>query len=60
MTKERDHHADGQKDYSDGKYSQPHGILTEMITLNANERQHIIDDNEEYNSGWRNAKNQDR
>jgi hypothetical protein len=60
MTKGRDHHADGQKDFSAGKYSQPHGILEEAITLNANARQAIIDNNREYDKGWRNAKNQGR
>ena len=60
MSQKKDHHADGQHDHNSGKYSQPHGIVKELLTFNANEQQKIIDDNREYDSGWRNAKNQDR
>jgi len=55
MSKETDHHAEGQKDYEKGEFKPP---LSALDALLATEKD-IKKDNE-YRAGYENAKEQDK
>jgi|HubBroStandDraft_6_1064221.scaffolds.fasta_scaffold549519_3 hypothetical protein len=55
----KDHHADGQKDFTEAKYEPPHRITPLDHLIHSD---HTIDkmqkDNDEYDAGYSNARTQ--
>jgi hypothetical protein len=53
----KDKHADGQRDYAEGKgYNPPQSLLREVLAPS----KQGIEDNKAYDAGWQNAKKQDK
>jgi hypothetical protein len=52
------YHDKGQKDGSEGKYEPPHGIIDDLTTWSSEGMERNRDDNEAYNVGYHNAKDQ--
>ena len=55
-----DYNAKGQKDYKSGKYEPPYGIIDELTTWSQSGMAEGAKNNEEYDAGYSNAKNQSR
>jgi hypothetical protein len=54
----KDHHADGQHDYRDGTYNPPHTITPiDHFVHSEHTIDELVKDNEEYDSGYSNARN---
>jgi len=55
-----DYHAEGQKDYVEGEYDPPH-TLTPLDGFIHNQEtwDRMVQDNEQYNAGYENARDQD-
>ena len=54
-----DHHADGQKDYKEGKYEPPHSITpVDSIIHDKSTLDKLQSDNDQYDAGYKNARNQ--
>ena len=55
----RDHHADGQQDYINGEYNPPHTISPlDTFIYDDHTLEEMDEDNDEYNAGYNNARNQ--
>jgi hypothetical protein len=52
-------HNEAESDYTRNDYNKPHGILDIHTTFSREESQRIIDENNAYDAGWDNARNQD-
>lgn len=53
-----DHHNQGQRDNSEGKYNPPHSHTEEFFTWNSDRLREIHDNNEAYRQGQRNSEDQ--
>ncbi len=55
----KDHHADGQNDFTEGKYNPPHSITPLDTTVyDKHTLEQMQQDNKEYDDGYNNARNQ--
>jgi hypothetical protein len=55
----KDHHADGQQDYEEGKYKPPHSITPlDHAVHNDRTLDKMQKDNDEYDAGYDNARKQ--
>lgn len=55
----KDHHAEGQKDYKEGKYEPPH-LITPLDHLihDKSTVDKLQSDNDQYDAGYENGRNQ--
>jgi len=60
MSKDRKeyYHDKGEQDSSKGKYDAPHGIIDDLTTWSGSGMKINQEDNEAYNTGWRNTDDQ--
>ena len=55
----KDHHAQGQKDCVEGKYNPPHSITPlDHIVYDDHTLDQLQKDNDEYDAGYKNARDQ--
>lgn len=55
----KDHHAEGQKDFVEGKYDPPHSITPlDDVVYDDETLDKLQKDNEEYDAGYDNARKQ--
>ena len=55
----KDPHADGQKDFTEGKYDPPHSITPlDHIVHSRHTLEKLQEDNDQYHAGYSNARNQ--
>ena len=55
----KDHHAEGEKDGSQGEYHPPHSInILDSFIQSDHDYDKLVKDNEEYDSGYSNTRNQ--
>jgi len=55
----QDRHNQGQSDYGQGRYNEPHGELEKWSTWSHDETQKLVEDNKAYQSGYDNARSND-
>jgi hypothetical protein len=55
----RDHNSDGEKDGAQGVYNPPHDInIIDTFIQDDHTFEKLVDDNEQYDAGYHNARNQ--
>ncbi len=59
MSKDKDHHAEGEKDGARNKYDPPHNITPlDHVVQSEHTIDKMIKDNKEYDAGYKNARKQ--